>query len=368
MHATRLGIASWRVALAIGCIVFAALAVRGGPETLGLAAFGLSLAILLVWSGVRAPNAACEEDSLEAGADGITFGAKRFPISQLRRARVVPMDGWIFLDIRRGQLRPPLRFRMTSADDAGLIVEQLRLDSRRVRDSFRLTLRVLHTHAFHFGLNLVTNFAFAFGGWAGGGLVCSAYALAALASAANRVDVGPDGVCVRRFFRTMHLPLSSIRQATVAEERRGGVLVRVAHDGGWPLELWMSEWDAGAFRTRIAEITRERDAVPNANAEHLLAGRKAAELRTLGDRPETFRQTGIDRETLLRIVETPSTPAPIRARAAVVLSASDDEARARLRAVAEHSTIPPLRVVLERVDADDGALDEALQDLDRASA
>ncbi|MBI2388296.1 MAG: hypothetical protein HYV09_01655 [Deltaproteobacteria bacterium] len=365
MRATRLGTAWWRVALAITCLALAAPAVIAGGKALGLAALPLFVAAWQLWVAVRAPEQPRYDGALEADATGLTFRGERFPITELRRARVVAKSDHMVLDLDVG--RPaPVRLRMKSANDARAVVKALGLDAGRVRDRFqRATLSTIHRLGLHFGLHMTINMGPLFVGWAVTAAVAPLWVAVWVWLDVQRVEIGPDGIYVHSRLGGEHVPLSRIRGVAATEEKTG-ILLRLARDGGWPIELRMSAWEAGAFQTRVAELLEYREASAP-SAESVLEGRTAAELRALGGRPDTFRAAGIDREALIRIAEMPTAPPPIRARAAIALSASDDEARARVRVIAAQSTLPPLRDALDRVDRDDATVDAALQELDRAS-
>jgi hypothetical protein len=100
-----------------------------------------------------------------------------------------------------------------------------------------------------------------------------------------------------------------------------------------------------------------------ADCARRLEGHSVEELRALGASPETFRRAGFDATRLQRLIDD-STAAPrARARAAIALG---EPARERTRIAAAQTTIPELRVLLERAEDEDvDALESRLEAVDR---
>ena len=184
------------------------------------------------------------------------------------------------------------------------------------------------------------------------------------------VDVGSDGVLVRRLGEQRFLPYSSLERATAEGE---GAIVLALH-GGPAVRLSMGR--STSMRDALVERIEEARAAftmshGDGAAETLLApgGRSVVqwlgELRALVS-ARGYREARVEPDQLWRVVDDPRAPATARAAAAVALAgATDAAARARLRVASESCADPRLRVALSRIaDASaDAEVEEALASL-----
>jgi hypothetical protein len=187
-----------------------------------------------------------------------------------------------------------------------------------------------------------------------------------------RVDVGSDGVMVRRLAQHRFIPYAALKSATldaedIVLEQSDGERLRLAT--GTSAEQIESR-DA---LVRCIEQARENYANGGAaeNTAALLApgGRGVAhwlrEVRSLA-KSHDYRQASLATERLWRVVHDPSLPAATRAGAAVALAGTPEgDTGARLRIAAEACADPRLRVALVRVadGVHDGELEDALASL-----
>lgn len=179
-----------------------------------------------------------------------------------------------------------------------------------------------------------------------------------------RLDVGADGLLVRRFGQRRFVSY----EALTAAEADGAVLSLVLTSGERiALRLGVT---APAVAARIEEA-RAAFADDRVHADALIgpAGRSLArwlkDLRT-ATKTRAYRDPHTDPETLWRVLGSASSSPATRAGAALALSAGmDDPSRARLRVAAEACVEPKLRIALLRVaeGASDAELEEALAPL-----
>lgn len=368
MRAARLGIGRWRVALAAMFASAAATMVLISP--FAWPALVIAVAAAGVWLGPRAydPDTEASHANLTADADGVTFGALRVPVARIRSARVRPHENYGDLDLRLEKYLPPLRLRVQSADDAREIVKTLRLDARHVRDRFQLRAAAHRSALLAVVvvlISLVLNRVVVKLGALESLLAIAALFVAMFIDSRTRyLDIGPDGIRVRTLFRATHVPTHQLRGLVVGDTQQWTTKLELTRRGASPLTFYMYEGHVGPLRTRLDELRDESGEPPtSATIAKLLADKSLTELRTLRARPETFREFGLDRDGLLRIVEDASAAPALRARAAIAL-ASDETMRTRIRTVAEQSTLPRLRVALEQAGADDATIEAALSALE----
>jgi hypothetical protein len=187
-----------------------------------------------------------------------------------------------------------------------------------------------------------------------------------------RVDVGSDGILVRRLGEQRFVSYRAI--AELRPKEPNGILVRLAR--GRPLQLTVGGW---AHRAELRDVLVERieearsafvasDGTSGTEALVAPGGRPAErwlrEVRALA-RARHYRETRLDREHLWRVVDDAAAPPTTRAGAALALSELDQPGRARLRVAAEACAEPRLRVALTRVaeGAPDAEVEEALAPL-----
>jgi hypothetical protein len=190
----------------------------------------------------------------------------------------------------------------------------------------------------------------------------------------TKITVGRDGVLVGGLLRRSFYPFAKI--ASVQKTNWGVMLVR---ESGREVEIRTESKEnpkASASREALLHLVEERvkdlaGQRGEANAAVLLArgGRSVEEwtsaLRALGGGGDVggYRAAAIPTEEMWRILEDPTSDATARAAAAVALRGSlDDAGRARVRAAAEESASPKVRVALQAAAGagDDAELAQAL--------
>ncbi len=382
---------------ALAALLLVATVLTGAP----FAAIAPHLLIVGIFSQIylRKRNPRPELVDGEASVEGgvLRFAGQEVPLSEIKRAVVVPSPTFPEVVIERRGLKPPVRLRMQSGR-ASWRNEEARQILRMV--GFDATQRTLELTAMSQVMaSPLRMFGTIFGGMG------SAFALGALGQAIfpplvmlapivlllmaasfvmpSHVTVGGDGVLVQWLRWKRFVPIGDIGSAVVFDEgmgrnRRVGVLLSLPRE-----ELRIpvgSIWDlerAKALLERIDEVkaTRNAKAIGDTAADGFLAQieRKAKstkewldELRAIGTGAlATHRIAPVAPETLLRVVEDPQAPKPARVAAAVALKSSGDEdAVRRVRVAAETAAHPKLRVALERsIEEDEAALIEAVDEL-----
>jgi hypothetical protein len=183
------------------------------------------------------------------------------------------------------------------------------------------------------------------------------------------VDVGSDGVLVRRLGEQRFLPYSTLEKATA--EHAGDIVLALPQ--GESIRLSMG---SASMRDALVERIEEARAAfatshGGGTAETLVApgGRTVArwleDLRALAS-ARGYRQPRVEPEQLWRVVDDPRAPVTSRAGAAVAIAGTKDaDARARLRVASEACADPRLRVALSRIaEAEmDADVEEALESL-----
>ncbi|HEY3815757.1 MAG TPA: hypothetical protein VGL81_01220 [Polyangiaceae bacterium] len=184
---------------------------------------------------------------------------------------------------------------------------------------------------------------------------------------ATRVNVGSDGVLIRRFGEQRFVSYASVNAITAS----GGRTIRLALSSGEDLLLTLGPGGAqGHLRDVLVERLEEARAAfaragGSRNAEALVDPGGRAPLRWLREvralaSARDYRETRLDEEWLWRVMDDAAASPGVRAGAAVALSALDHASRVRIRVAAEACAEPRLRVALTRVA--DGATDEELED------
>jgi hypothetical protein len=191
------------------------------------------------------------------------------------------------------------------------------------------------------------------------------------ARTALRVDVGSDGILLRRLFDRRFLSHAALEGVTtdglaVVLTLRTGEVVKVS-TGASTTQLEARDALVRRVEEAHAAFVDDHGA---ATAEALVApGGRAPErwlreVRALA-RARDYRETRLDEERLWRVVDDVTAPPGTRAGAALALSALDETSRTRLRVSAEACAEPKLRIALARVaeGASDTELEEALTPL-----
>jgi hypothetical protein len=187
------------------------------------------------------------------------------------------------------------------------------------------------------------------------------------------IDVGADGILLRRLGGRRFVPYRSLIGATAA----GSYVVLSLRSGkDVRLGLGTSLRQAQSREALVQRIEQSLAAYEasgaDAHTEALVApgGRPLpvwlTEVRSLA-RAHDYREAAVDADRLWRVVADPSADPAARAGAAVALAGgADDETRARLRIASDTCADPRLRVVLARVadcTDDDSQLEEVLAPL-----
>lgn len=197
-----------------------------------------------------------------------------------------------------------------------------------------------------------------------------------------RLRIGGDGVIVSWYGRKRFLSYADIAGAEAYDRpfgttRISGVSLRTTAGEEIRVPLSYGPWTAERPALAAERIRQAREAY--ARGEHADAAALDRGERSIADWLVALRRVGsganadartapLDPEALFRVVENAAARASLRAAAAVALAQRlDGSGRARLRAVAEGTTAPRLRVALDaasRADEDDAALGEALEALE----
>jgi hypothetical protein len=189
------------------------------------------------------------------------------------------------------------------------------------------------------------------------GLVTIAYVLVFLPTVLPaRISVGHDGIRVRWLGNQRFIAFSSIERATTTPL---GIELALVGERKVDLHLTLRDNDENQQRDRLLERITEGRARQHGRAradeEAVLArGTRDVEtwirdLTTLGHGEGAgYRVNAIPRERLWEIVENPAADPSAREGAAVALHGTlDDSGRARLRALANETASPRLRVALD---------------------
>jgi hypothetical protein len=181
-----------------------------------------------------------------------------------------------------------------------------------------------------------------------------------------RVDVGSDGVLIRRLGDPRFLSYGDIAGASVNEwdaivlTLRSGGAIRLSM-GSSPEKTQLR--DALVQRIEEGRAAFARDAgAGGMEARVAPGGRKLnlwmADVRALAG-AQDYREARLDEEGLWRLLDDVTAPPATRAGAALAISALDPPTSSRLRVAAEACAEPRLRVALARVA--DGASEAELE-------
>jgi hypothetical protein len=259
----------------------------------------------------------------------------------------------------------PIRVRLTDDADAQTLLKALGRSVDEAKASFRVAdpwigvlpfflgffFIVVPTYFFAQGLSTSHFFfALAFGLWGTVGTIGALLASAAL-------EVGRDGILLRRRLGSRYLPYASLESAwgtatTLVLKPRGHKPLRFTVAQGSRADR---EQICEAMVRRIEEarqVFAQSSPVEGAAALVAPGGRSAMqwvhEVRELV-RARSYREAVLDADRLWRVVDDPSMTASTRAGAAMALAAIDEDARSRLRVAAEACADPKLRIALAQV-------------------
>jgi hypothetical protein len=184
---------------------------------------------------------------------------------------------------------------------------------------------------------------------------------------ARQLDIGADGLHVRMAFTKDFLPYAAIASVSA----RHDAVVLTLRDGQ---EVVLRPTVGARVAEIVALIRRAAPGAGSADAqEHArvldVSGTKAeqvAALRELGKRSTDYRAGELPRERLWDLVEDPAVDGPVRARAAIALSADlPADERARLRVAADGTVQPKVRIALDAAEHESAdRLAEILHDVD----
>jgi hypothetical protein len=187
-----------------------------------------------------------------------------------------------------------------------------------------------------------------------------------------RVDVGSDGVLIRRLGDPRFLSYGDIAGASVDEPEaivltlRSGGAIRLSM-GSSPEKTQLR--DALVQRIEEARAAFAREAGAGGTEARVAPGGRElnlwmADVRALAGALD-YREARLDEEGLWRVLDDVTAPPATRAGAALAISALDPPSRSRLRVAAEACAEPRLRVALARVadGASEAELEEALAPL-----
>jgi hypothetical protein len=206
--------------------------------------------------------------------------------------------------------------------------------------------------------------------------------------ARTRLWVGADGLLTRWLWKEQFHPYDQVDDVHEYEDeglgknKRAGVKVLLTSGKVLTIPL-VAKGKLGAPRVRlVAERIREslgdhRRGAQAMDTALLRRGERAPSewvrsLRAMGTGASAdHRHAPVPAENLLRVAEDPRAQPAVRASAAIALSgALDDDSRARLRAAAEATALPKVRIALEAAarEASEEELTEALAALEAEEA
>ena len=313
---------------------------------------------------------------VESDERGLLFrGHLLVPRARIESAFVLSEDPPIVsVACRRGW---PIRVRLTDDADAQALLKALGRSVEESKASFRVSdpwAGALPLLFGFFGLVVPTHvlaaahpaapffFALSYGLW---GLIAALSA--ALGSA--RLEVGRDGLLVRRRFGARYIPYAALegvwgRATTLVLKPRGHKPLRLTVSQGSRADR---EQLCEAIVRRIEEARKvfaQSSPVEGAAALVAQGGRTVPQwLRDVRGlvKARSYREAVLDADRLWRVVDDPSMVPGTRVGAAMALAAMDEDARGRLRVAAEACADPKLRVALSQVaEGAEGAEMEAV--------
>lgn len=396
---TALGFAPW--ALSAICLLLGL--VTRNPPLAALSRplfFGGIPAFIYVWN--KNPRSRRTRVAVSASAEGVRLRGEgslpSLPRAQIKEGFILPAIAGsshrVHL-VRRG-LAPPVELEVRDEAEGRAVLRALGLDASQTVATFRTASRVV-AHPNWIAPLIISIMALSM---ASGALVPALKSTLPFAGLfpfiflaffvtllfPTRIDVGADGILMKWLWQRRFIPYSDLEavrsyQRKLGRSRVSGVALWLR--GGEEVVIPVSQRGWGEERSAIVE-ERIREAMAayregGAEADAMLlrrADRPVREwittLRAIGAGANAdLRVAPVAPERLFRIVEDPSAKPSARAAAAVALSAAGSEdVRARLKAAAEATAAPRLRIALDAAARDGGeaAIEEALAELDAAEA
>jgi hypothetical protein len=371
-----------RVSLAVGAVALSivglGLMVVGAPSWGVLVEEGLALTLLLAFATNAYP--ARWRGRLIASESGVSAGGRLL----VRRGRIASafqvstVEPVVRIVCRAG---PPFDLKVENDDDARAVLDALGLGIGRSIATFRVAIggrAVLVAWVAFIGV-----MGAVLGGLAGAGAHRSTPLIAPLAMGTlllallfvvqarvqANVDVGSDGILLRRLGGARFLPYGTLHGTAVQGE---SVVLLLRSGERVPMgfgKTQLEERDAMWGRIEEARIASVAGAIAS-GADSLVApggrapGRWLREVRALASARD-YREARLDPEGLWRVVDDATASPGTRAGAALALSTLDGASRTRLHVAAQACAEPRLRVALTRVaeGASDTELEEALTPL-----
>ncbi|MEO8799515.1 MAG: hypothetical protein ABI551_16605, partial [Polyangiaceae bacterium] len=207
-----------------------------------------------------------------------------------------------------------------------------------------------------------------------------------------RIEIGADGIMIRRYFRSRFVSYREIGHASLTVKRSldpgrrrssfAHVLILARHHQP-PVTVQLDNgdvsqaWTKGVLDRVEAALNAFHGRSPIDLPNELARGQRSAKewisaLRTLGSGAGdlTYRVATIEPERLFAVVESPTEPPVVRAAAAVALAKTATmEQRVRLKNSTKTVVEPRLRVALEAaIGEDEEALEGALHALEGAES
>ena len=326
---------------------------------LALAAFS----VVSTFNGSRKPSKGLHK--VVADATGLTIDG----VSMMHRAAIVsayyaPADGDLHaVHIEGRLLRPGCTVYVDSAEHGERLLAALEIDASKAMAHFRALppwakhvrwLAVILTASPWVLINVLRHIP----AW-GVAVIAALYGVIALPTVLpQRIDVGQDGIFLRWLGNKRFIPFAKIEIATANK-----IGIDLFLRGERHVEIRMTQKDGGAatqvhaLLARITEGMAAHRGLSRADEEAFLArGQRDVatwlhEMRALGaGEGGGYRANAIPRERLWAIVENPAADPSAREGAALALSASlEEDDRVRLRATAQKTASPRLRIALDGV-------------------
>lgn len=340
---------------------------------------GLSLLLSLIFRTLN-PEI---DGVLATEPDAITLtpargAARRFRFDSIRRARLFPEGSKRRIEwaMANGDV---LELHIPHADDAAALFRAAGLDARHHRYEASLGLR---SHRIFGGV-----FTFAMSAWGVAGLLAPLFirfpdapilvVLSSIIGGATlittgllsvfrppHVTVGADGLDLRVSVWRYFIPYRSLASVRLADDH---LLVFTYRDGrARTLYASVPRAESEALSLRVEEAMRIFAVRGSSGDAGVLdrAGRKMdpwrSVLRALLAGSRSYRESHLDRDALIRVLEDTDAPAERRIGAALALSETAGGPVERVRAAARICASEPLRVALER--AAETTLDDATVD------
>jgi hypothetical protein len=358
-----------------------------GQATLAVLLQTSILALFLTFFAWR-KNPWPRRDVVEVAADArtLTVAGAETPRERLNEGFVVPAVGETKVVLHQKGLAPPVELVAQGVPEARSVLLALGFDASQTVARSRTLSRLLGEGRIFFVIGPLVGLFFAVARlrFVGSALLPAAVLVLVLALISlwpTTLTVGADGVEVRwlgsrRFIRHRDIVNATMYESGLGNSRYLGVALTL--ESGEEIRLPVSQARSDADRTRMI-LERIHEAAAEAERRHveldpaLLArgdrdvGDWMRALRSLGAGANaTMRTAPVEADRLWRIVEDPAGAPITRAAAAVALTADPAaDSRRRLRAAAEATAAPRLRIAIDAAAAhDEDALKEALAELE----